>query len=272
TNDTTHFRIKISNAPEQFASLPKWQVYEDYFFIGEGVGPSLYRGLVGEWIAEEFMLVVPYYNDIMVLDTTEFIIRALQASTQKYVLATDNNMEPYVQIHDVLEQEAGNLFQADGSIIWNREIQEISYLYFYKNKIDTGNNGFKEQSETNLIYNLDASAVSTHQGRDGTHLRDSPIPALHSNIRTWKNQSYVLSNVMGKENPEEFSDNTIIDVYMDDYSQSLRLSNRNGEKARNFYITDDYIIALYPTELVVYKHDDIFLGQEKAGVDEHLIL
>ena len=272
TNDTTHFRIKISNAPEQFASLPKWQVYEDYFFIGEGVGPSLYRGLVGEWIAEEFMLVVPYYNDIMVLDTTEFIIRALQASTQKYVLATYNNMEPYVQIHDVLEQEAGNLFQADGSIIWNPERQEISYLYFYRNKIDTWNNGFKEQSGTNLIYNLDASAVSTHQGRDGTHLRDSPIPALHSNIRTWKNQSYVLSNVMGKENPEEFSDNTIIDVYMDDYSQSLRLSNRNGEKARNFYITDDYIIALYPTELVVYKHDDIFLGQEKAGVAEHLIL
>src|SRR5699024_6001254 len=155
TNDTTHFRIKISNAPEQFASLPKWQVYEDYFFIGEGVGPSLYRGLVGEWIDDEFMLVVHYYNDIMVLDTTEFIIRSLQASTQKYLLATYNNMEPYVQIHDVLEQEAGNLFQADGSIIWNPERQEISYLYFYRNKIDTWNNGFKEQSGTNLIYNLD---------------------------------------------------------------------------------------------------------------------
>src|SRR5699024_3575077 len=126
----------------------------------------------------------------MVLDTTEFIIRALQASTQKYVLATYKDVEPYVQIHDVLEQEAGNLFQADGSIIWNPERQEISYLYFYRNKIDTWNNGFKEQSVTNFIYNLDASAVSSHQGRDGTHLRDSPIPALHRNIRTWKNQYF----------------------------------------------------------------------------------
>src|SRR5699024_6186609 len=176
-------------------------------------------------------------------------------------------------IHDVLEQEAGNLFQADGSLYWDYESQSASYFYFYKNKIDSWSNGFKEQSGTNLIYNLDANAVSTHQGRDGTHLRDSPIPALHSNIRTWKNQYFVLTQVMGaSEDPLEFNSNSIIDVYADDYSHSLRIPNRNGEKARSFYITDDYIIALYPTELVVYKHDDIFLDQEKAGVAEHLIL
>src|SRR5699024_5905096 len=147
--------------------------------------------------AKEFMTVVPYYSDLVVLDTTAFIIRALQASTQKYVLATYKNVEPYVQIHDVLEQEAGNLFQADGSLTWDSKKQEVSYLYFYKNKIDSWNNGFKEQSGTNLIYNLDDSAVSTHQGRDGTNLRDSPIPALHSNIRTWKNQYFLLTQIIG---------------------------------------------------------------------------
>src|SRR5699024_9558400 len=74
TNDTTHFKIRIPNAPEQFASLPKWQVFEDYFFIGEGVSPSLYRGKTSDWIATEFMHAVPYYSDIVVLDSTEFII------------------------------------------------------------------------------------------------------------------------------------------------------------------------------------------------------
>src|SRR5690625_4316147 len=264
TNDTTHFRIKIENSPEQFASIAKWQVYNEYFFIGEGVSPSLYRGKVGEWIAEEFMDAVPYYSDIVVLDTTEFIIRALQASTQKYVIATYKDIEPYVQIHDVLEQEDGNLFQADGSLHWDYHNQSASYLYYYKNKIANWTNGFKEPGQTNLIYSIDASAVSTHQGRDGTHLRDSPVSALHSNIRIWKNQSYVLSNVMGAgENPNDFSANAVIDVYADEYTHSLRIPNRNGEKARTFYINDHHIIALYPTQVVVYEHTDLLMAMSE---------
>src|SRR5699024_8002833 len=144
------------------------------------------------------------------------------------------------------------------------ENQRASYLYFYKNKIDSWTHDFKEVAETNLVYTIDASAVSTNQGRDGTHLRDSPVPALHSNIRTWKNQSYVLSNVMGAiENPRDFNTNTIIDVYADEYSHSLRLPNKNGEKARTFYINNHHIIALYPTQLVAYKHTNLLMAMSE---------
>src|SRR5699024_1078467 len=122
----------------------------------------------------------------------------------------------------------------------------------------------KEQGETDLVYNIDASAVSTHQGRDGTHLRDSPVPALHSNIRTWNNQYFVLTQVMGaEEDPRDFKANTIIDVYADEYSHSLQLPNRNEEKARAFYITDNHIIALYPTQLVVYEHTNLLMAMSE---------
>ncbi|HLS10869.1 MAG TPA: MauE/DoxX family redox-associated membrane protein [Flavobacteriaceae bacterium] len=264
TNDTIHISLQLPDAPDNFASLPKWQVHGKYFYIGEGVSPSLYRGKTSDWTAREFMPAVPYYSDIVVLDSTEFIIRALHASTQKYVLATYKDIEPYVQIHDVLEQEDGNLFQADGSLHWDYHNQSASYLYYYKNKIANWTNGFKEPGQTNLIYSIDASAVSTHQGRDGTHLRDSPVSALHSNIRIWKNQSYVLSNVMGAgENPNDFSANAVIDVYADEYTHSLRIPNRNGEKARTFYINDHHIIALYPTQVVVYEHTDLLMAMSE---------
>src|SRR5699024_6798271 len=129
TNDTTHISLQLPDAPESFASLPKWQVHGNYFYIGEGVSPSLYRGKTSDWTARVFMPAIPYYSEIVVLDTTEFIIRALQASSQKYVLATYKKTDPYVQIHDVLEQEAGNVFQEDGSIHWDYEKQSASYLY-----------------------------------------------------------------------------------------------------------------------------------------------
>src|SRR5699024_10101473 len=264
TNDTIHISLQLPDAPDNFASLPKWQVHKEYFYIGEGVSPSLYRGKTSDWTAREFMQAVPYYSDIVVLDTTEFIIRALQASTQKYVLATYKNKEPYVQIHDVLEQEVGNLFQADGSLHWDFENQSASYLYYYKNKITNWTSGFKEPGQTDLIYSINASAVSTNQGRDGTHLRDSPTPALHSNIQTWKNQYFVLTQVMGaEEDPHDFTVNTIIDVYADEYSHSLRIPNRNGEKVRAFYINNHHIIALYPTQLVAYKHTNLLMAMSE---------
>lgn len=124
----------------------------------------------------------------------------------------------------------------------------------YTTRIANWTNGFKEPGQTDLIYSIDASEISTHQGRDGTHLRDSPIPALHSNIRTWQNQSYVLSNVMGaSEEPLKFNIYSTVDVYANAYTHTLRIPNSNGEKAITFYINKHHIIALYPTQVVVYE-------------------
>src|SRR5699024_8654745 len=73
TNDTLSFQIKINNAPEQFASLPKWQVAGDWFYIGEGVTPSLFKGKVTDWTAYELMSFIPYYTDLVVTDSASFI-------------------------------------------------------------------------------------------------------------------------------------------------------------------------------------------------------
>ena len=254
TGDTTYFKIQINGAPEQFASLPKWQVYKNQFFIGEGVTPSLYRGEVGEWIATEFMSTLPYYSDFVVLDTTEFIIRAMQASTQKNVLATYNNIEPYVQIHDVLEHDSGNLFQADGNVVWDAEQQKISYLYFYKNRIDHWNRDLGNPQTTTLLYNL-TTDIRTHQGRDGTHLPETAYSPFHTKLRTWSNKYYILSNIIGaEENINDFNKSSVIDVYGNTYLETIRIPNRDGENASDFYITDEYIIVHYSTQVVVYKY------------------
>lgn len=252
TGDTTHFRIQINEAPEQFSSLPKWQIYNSHFFIGEGVTPSLYKGKVDEWIATEFMLAVPYYSDIIVMDSTEFIIRAMQASTQKNILATYNDTEPYVQIHDVLEQDMGNLFQADGTLVWDAEQQEISYLYYYRNRIDYWDKNFSNSQTTPLLYNL-ALDIRSHQGRDRTHLREATYSPFQIKLRKWNNKYYVLSDVMGvEESKDDFTKNSIIDIYGSMYLESIRIPNKNGEKASDFYITDHHIIVHYATQVVAY--------------------
>lgn len=254
TGDTTYFKIQINGAPEQFASLPKWQVYKNHFFIGEGVTPSLYRGKVGEWIAQKFMPAVPFYSEIVAIDTAEFIIRGMQASIQKYVLANYNNIEPYVQIHDILQQDPGNLFQADGSLVWSAEQQQTSYLNFYKSRIDHWNRDLVNPQTTTLLYNL-TTDIRTHQGRDGTHLPETAYSPFHTKLRTWNNKYYILSNVIGaEENINDFNKSSIIDIYSNTYLESIRIPNRNGENASDFYITDEYIIVHYSTQVVVYKH------------------
>ncbi|MCK0114941.1 MauE/DoxX family redox-associated membrane protein [Gelidibacter sp. F63206] len=254
TGDTTHISLQLSDAPENFASLPKWQVYGNYFFIGEGVSPSLYRGKTSSWVATEFMSAVPYYSDLVAIDTTGFVIRAVQASTQKYVLATYNNIEPYVKIHDVLEQDSGNLFQADGSLDWDAAKQQISYLYFYKNRIDHWNKDFGNPQSIPLLYDLTAD-IRSHQGRDGKHLRERTYSPFHTKLRIWNKNYYVLSDVMGAdESINDFNRSSAMDIYGNTYLESIRIPNKNGEKASDFYITDEYIIVHYATQVMVYGH------------------
>src|SRR5690625_2928252 len=82
TNDTIHISLQLPDAPDNFASLPKWQVHGKYFYIGEGVSPSLYRGKTSGWTGRGFMPAVPYYSDIVVLDSTEVLIRVVHAGTE----------------------------------------------------------------------------------------------------------------------------------------------------------------------------------------------
>ncbi|WP_223266485.1 DoxX family protein [Gelidibacter gilvus] len=254
TGDTTHISVQLPDAPGSFVSSPKWQVYGDYFFIGEGVGPSLYRGKTSDWIAQKFMPAVPYYSDIVAIDTTEFIIRARQASTQKNVLATYVNREPYVQIQDVLDQDSGNLLQADGTLVWDVAQEQITYLYFYKNLINHWNRDFSNPQTTTLLYNLTIN-IRTRQGRDGTYLRETTYSPFHIKLRIWNNKYYVLSDVMGaNESLDVFTKNSTIDIYDNNYLESIRIPNKNKERISDFYITDEHIIVHYVTQVVVYGH------------------
>src|SRR5699024_905680 len=236
TNDTTHFRIRIPNAPEQFVSLPKWQVHEDYFFMGEGVSPSLYRGKVGKWEAQEFMDGVPYYNDLVVIKEEEFIIRTFQSSIQKDVLANYWNTKPYIIMNDVLEQDIENIYQTDGSLIWDSKQRKASYLYFYKNRIIHWNEDFSNQETTNLLYDIVAE-IKTHKSRDGTYLRETDQNPFHTKLRTWNKKYYILSNIMGtEESLYDFNRNSTLDIYDSTYIKSKRIPNKNGEKASDFYV------------------------------------
>lgn len=265
TGERQDVSIQIPQAPEEFAALPKWQVWENDFYIGEGVSPSLYKGKVGDWIAEEFMEVIPYFNEWVVIDTTEFLLRALQASTKKYVLATYHNDEPYVGLHDVLEQESENLFQADGELIWQASAQKWIYLYFYRNKMIIGDMDFEEIKNIPLLYSLDHSNFKTHRGRNETYLRENPVAVLQDIIRIHNDLYFVRSQVMGEgEQKNEFLSQHTIDVYsLAEYQYSFALPYYQGEKARDYNITDQYIIVLYPTSLVVYEHNKLIMAMDE---------
>ncbi len=266
TSDTLHFKIELPDAPESFKALPKWKVYEGYFYMAEGVTPSIYKGKVDEWIAKEFMPQVPYFSDWVAIDSTRFILRALQASTQKYVLVDYKDTEPYVTIHNVLVQENENLFEVDGNLIWNTKKQQIGYLYFYKNQLPSWNLNFSKVEKLDLLYASDLAEIQTNKGRDGTHLRDNPTSALHSKAIAHNDHWFVHSQVLGKGDIDAgMQKYNLIDVYHNDtgYKYSIAIPRRNGVEIREFYINDIYLIALYPNELVVYMLNNFFMAMKK---------
>src|SRR5699024_6594437 len=96
--------------------------------------------------------------------------------------------------------------------------------------------------------------IKTHKSRDGTYLRETDQNPFHTKLRTWNKKYYILSNIMGtEESLYDFNRNSTLDIYDSTYIKSKRIPNKNGEKASDFYVTDEHIIVQYPTQVVVYE-------------------
>ena len=57
-----------------------------------------------------------------------------------------------------------------------------------------------------------------------------------------------------EENTNVFKGSSAIDIYGNTYLESIRIPNKNEEKANDFYITNEHVIVDYATEVVVYGH------------------
>lgn len=256
--DTQQVRITLKDADVQKFKSIRVTVDSSFFYIADGVRPALLKGLVGQWLASRYMYDSAYFNEAVPVSPASFVIRSVNRIKGNF-LSKETNTYPYLKVDTtLLEKQVDGLFCTDGMMHFNRDLNMLVYLYFYRNQficMDTSLNLLYRGKTIDTVSHAQIKVASIRSANSVT-LAAPPL-TVNKKSATSGNYLFVHSALQAKnETAEAFNVASVIDVYdLRDgvYQFSFYLFDFNNEKVRDFKVAGNNLVALYGHYAVIYR-------------------
>ncbi|MCD9018906.1 hypothetical protein [Parachryseolinea silvisoli] len=261
--DTQYVRIRLRYPLERLKRLTL-SIDSPYFYLMDGIAPSLFRGYIGQWEATKFMYDSTYFTEAVPVGPSSLIVRAVMAN-REYALGRQSATLPHIRFDTtILQKQIDGLFCTDGILQYDRRQHGLLYLYHYRNeyiRFDT-NLHVLERGRT-------IDTTSRAQIKVGSYSKGSTItmaaPPVMVNYESSVAGKYlfVRSGLRASNETEEmFRDAFVIDVYdltlepRERYKFSFYLYNHGTEKLKSFRVYGRTLYALYDHYLTSYTFND----------------
>jgi hypothetical protein len=234
-----------------------------YYFLADGTQPFIYRGMLPggkatAWITDtRFTKAIPLSG----ISAALVSIRNYENTLVKKVKGeTEPKLYP-----DILEEQGEGIFSTDGMFLYDKETARLVYVYFYRNQYISFDTAFHSVTRGNTLDTVSVAKIKTARiSSQKSRTMKAPPLMVNKLSAVYGNLLYINSNLLAKnESVEEFEKASVIDVYdmnTQTYRHSFYLPAYKGKKASEFYVTDNYLYALYGTHLLRYHvgiHNDI---------------
>lgn len=254
---TVRLSIDQDSLPFKFLQL---RVIPPYFFLADGTTSYIGRGKTTDWKAHAILNASAFFSKIEPIDSSHVVIRAVSSATQESVLGKISLLDTSkVEVsHELLQKQVDGMFDVDGVLLYNRQLQKLVYTYFYRNQYIVADNALQLDHFGKTI-----DTISRAQIKVGTiaskGLQKMAAPALTVNkySATYGPYLFVNSKLVGRYEPIEVWDYTsIIDVYNiveNTYLFSFHVYDIGEDKLRSFQVFDDKFIGLIGNHIVTYQ-------------------
>jgi len=259
--DSTHIKLDIERLNKYEFRSVKVLIYEPYFYFVDGSVPIIYKGRIGKWQGEIVMQDQVYFSQITTLGDEEFAFRARSAITNENELGNIHLDQDTVLVKlqpEILQKQIDGIFDSDGFLLYNMDLQKIIYTYRYRNEfISTDKDlqlDYRGKTIDTISYaQLDIAEVSSlNQRKIGPRSITVTHQAATSGIYL-----FLSSDRLGKyELQKMLSQARIIDVYNLNeriYEFSFYLYDFQKEKMREFVVQDDYLYMLAGNHLISHQ-------------------
>lgn len=258
----THL-ITVPDPDRKFKSLTV-VVKSPRLYMYDGSSAFVYSGLVKDWKANLWSDGKAYFNHFEPIDSLHAIVRTVSSASNEVVLGNLNKSgnDPLQILPGVLTKQIDGVFDVDGSLLYNQQINKVIYVYAYRNEyvitdadlknkvsghtIDTTR---RAQIKVRYVSSLKASKLAT------------PDKVVNRLAATFGKYLYVNSKLIGKYEPTEMWEHaSIVDVYDIEtrrYVLSFYLYDEDGEKISDFEVTEDSIYVIAGKYLVPYQIEKI---------------
>lgn len=262
--DTQHVRLTIKSIANLKFRNPFTKVNPPYFYIMDGAMPILLRGRINEWYATRFMFDSAYYTNIVPINSSSFALRTTSAITKEYILGKETAYAPHIKLTaGLLEKQIDGQFCTDGTLHYNKELQMLVYVYFYRNQyivMDTNLNLAYRGKTIDTVSRAKIKIASINSIKAITIA--APPLVVNKSSRVYRNWLFINSNLMAKNETEtKFTKASVIDVYNlkeRTYQFSFYLHDNGKQKMRSFWVFDNTLVALYDHFIFAYELNSSF--------------
>ncbi len=254
--DTQSLRIRIDKKDFK-KGIYKLTVDSASFYLMDGNTRTIFKGETGKWTAKPYVIGVPYFSQNVPLSDNSMICRFVGFKTYANSLRKVSKTAPPITNNNLLKRQVDGLFCTDGLLQYHKELNLLSYMYFYRNQIllmDTNLNLVNKIKTIDPIDTAKFKVAKIDANRSITF--SSPPLEVNANSSSYGSLIYVHSKIPAKNDEEATLKNAIvIDVYHlknQQYLYSFYLRNPNRQRTIQFKVAGNYIFALSDQYLIRY--------------------
>ncbi|MHB1146951.1 MAG: hypothetical protein ACYC01_05075 [Lutibacter sp.] len=265
-----NIELMEQNLPFQ---APQLRVLGDHFFVFEGIVPYIFKGNISNWKASLRINSGYYFSQLEPMDSVNMAIRYLTPKSGESLIGalnlTDTTKATYGA--NLLQKQFDGIFDTDGSLLFNRSLNRLVYVYRYRNEYIVADPFLNLDYRGNTIDTVSQAQVRLAQVKNSP-MKTFAEPPLIVNKTTAVdgNLLYVNSLLPGLYESENiWKIASIVDVYdLTDktYRSSFPVYHIGDKKMKSMLVSGNLLYALIGQKIVCYKLLE-HLSQDRSARD-----
>lgn len=262
TFDTSSFIIPDAELQPIRFEDPRFLVTENRFVIADA---SIELMLTSTDVKHGSFdkVVIPRFSLIAAVTDTTFILRTYNNVVKQDVLTRINTgNQKHFDNTTILQKQLDGIFCVDGSLLFNKDLRRMVYVYFYRNEFITADPMLATVTRGHTIDETERVSIKVdtyEKNGERTTTFTSPPRIVNGKCATEGNYLYLVSNVKAtNQQREEFEHDYTIDRYnliTHSYEGSFYLGaqkNRHELKNFDFIVSRGKLMAIFDDQLVIY--------------------
>ena len=265
--DSLRHSLKLKDMNKHHFKAVKINVLNKYYYISDGRVPIIYRGKLGDWQADVLMEDKAYFSKIVPVDKNSFVIKVRSDLTNENELGLLNFKDAFVNLKpEILEKQIEGIFDTDGMLLFNLDLNKVIYVYRYRNQFIVLNEELQIDYKGKTIDTITYAQLNIIKNTSGNQLKLGPNSVtVTQNAATSGAYLFLNSDRLGKYEEERMlSQSSIIDVYNlrnSSYEFSFYLYDFQKYKMREFIVQDKNLYMLAGSHLIRYELDSNYFNK-----------
>ncbi|MEK6506978.1 DoxX family protein [Myroides sp. C4067] len=231
-------------------------IIDSLVYLTDGVVPFIYKGRLKSKKLERQSSKY-YFSLSQPIAENSIIVRARSKSKGADVLGLIDLEKLSIDLNDsLLTKQIDGVFDTDGTLLYNQELNRVIYTYFYRNEYLVIKPTLTLEYTGKTIDTISKAQITISSLQQEKQMLTPPL-TTNMGTATFGNYLLINSNLKGKNEAKiNWRNTSVIDVYDlrdSSYQFSFVIPNRKNNKLVEFIFNDQYLFVVFDTYIRKYE-------------------